>query len=95
MSTKGMHAVGQAEVVILLQCLPDEKTIPKDIFTHFVQLYQEALTGEEAANSSFLFFFLCCFKAKSIPGWIRVVRHKNLCYLLAGAVPVDHDSVVA
>lgn len=45
MSTKGMHAVGQAEVVILLQCLPDEKTIPKDIFTHFVQLYQEALSG--------------------------------------------------
>lgn len=47
MSTKGMHAVGQAEVVILLQCLPDEKTIPKDIFTHFVQLYQEALSGKK------------------------------------------------
>ena len=45
MTTKGMHAVGQAEVVILLQCLPDEKTIPRDIFTHFVLLYQEALTG--------------------------------------------------
>uniref|UniRef100_A0A3Q3XHC2 FYVE-type domain-containing protein n=1 Tax=Mola mola TaxID=94237 RepID=A0A3Q3XHC2_MOLML len=44
-TTKGMHAVGQAEAVILLQCLPDEKTIPKDIFTHFVQLYQEALTN--------------------------------------------------
>lgn len=41
-----MHAVGQAEVVILLQCLPDEKTIPKDVFTHFVQLYQEALSGK-------------------------------------------------
>lgn len=47
MSTKGMHAVGQAEVVILLQCLPDEKTVPKDIFTHFVQLYQEALSGRK------------------------------------------------
>uniref|UniRef100_A0A7N6BKI3 FYVE-type domain-containing protein n=1 Tax=Anabas testudineus TaxID=64144 RepID=A0A7N6BKI3_ANATE len=45
LTTKGMHAVGQAEVVILLQCLPDEKTIPKDIFTHFVQLYQEALSN--------------------------------------------------
>lgn len=45
MTTKGMHAVGQAEVVILLQCLPDEKTIPRDILTHFVHLYQEALTG--------------------------------------------------
>lgn len=45
-----MHAVGQAEVVILLQCLPDEKTIPKDIFTHFVQLYQEALTGKSSST---------------------------------------------
>lgn len=45
-----MHAVGQAEVVILLQCLPDEKTIPKDIFTHFVQLYQEALTGKNGST---------------------------------------------
>lgn len=52
MTTKGMHAVGQAEVVILLQCLPDEKTIPKDIFTHFVQLYQEALSGKNITNSS-------------------------------------------
>lgn len=47
-----MHAVGQAEVVILLQCLPDEKTIPKDIFTHFVQLYQEALSGKNNIGSS-------------------------------------------
>lgn len=47
-----MHAVGQAEVVILLQCLPDEKTVPKDIFTHFVQLYQEALSGKNTTTSS-------------------------------------------
>lgn len=46
MTTKGMHAVGQAEVVVLLLCLPDEKTIPKDVFSHFVQLYREALTGK-------------------------------------------------
>lgn len=44
--SKGMHAVGQAEVVVLLQCLPDEKTFPKDIFTHFIQLYRDALTGK-------------------------------------------------
>lgn len=54
MTTKGMHAVGQAEVVILLQCLPDEKTIPKDVFTHFVQLYQEALSGESFIRLSIL-----------------------------------------
>uniref|UniRef100_A0A673M876 Zinc finger FYVE domain-containing protein 9-like n=1 Tax=Sinocyclocheilus rhinocerous TaxID=307959 RepID=A0A673M876_9TELE len=48
--TKGMHAVGQAEVVVLLQCLPDEKTIPKNVFSHFVQLYREALTGKLIRN---------------------------------------------
>lgn len=48
--SKGMHAVGQAEVVVLLQCLPDEKSIPKDIFSHFVQLYQEALSGKPSTD---------------------------------------------
>ena len=41
-----MHALGQAEVVVLLQCLPEEKSFPKDIFRHFIQLYRDALTGE-------------------------------------------------
>lgn len=45
MTTKGMHAVGQVEVVVLLQCLPEEKSFPKDIFSHFVQLYRDTLSG--------------------------------------------------
>uniref|UniRef100_A0A672HMH9 Zinc finger, FYVE domain containing 9a n=1 Tax=Salarias fasciatus TaxID=181472 RepID=A0A672HMH9_SALFA len=57
-TTKGMHAVGQAEVVVLLQCLPDEKTVPKDIFSHFVQLYQEALSGDHLSHSFFTQSFL-------------------------------------
>ncbi|XP_012577575.1 PREDICTED: zinc finger FYVE domain-containing protein 9 [Condylura cristata] len=44
-TTKGMHAAGQSEIVILLQCLPDEKCLPKDVFNHFVQLYRDALAG--------------------------------------------------
>ena len=40
-----MHAVGQVEVVVLLQCVPEEKSFPKDIFNHLLQLYTEALTG--------------------------------------------------
>ncbi|KAM9503321.1 zinc finger FYVE domain-containing protein 9 isoform 2-T2 [Salvelinus alpinus] len=43
-TSKGMHAVGQVEVVVLLQCLPEEKSFPKDIFSHFIQLYRDALT---------------------------------------------------
>lgn len=65
-----MHAVGQAEVVVLLQCLPDEKTIPKDIFTHFVQLYQEALSGKNVTESLIVvicgFSFLSCITKCSI-----------------------------
>uniref|UniRef100_A0AAZ3QAA2 FYVE-type domain-containing protein n=1 Tax=Oncorhynchus tshawytscha TaxID=74940 RepID=A0AAZ3QAA2_ONCTS len=55
-TSKGMHAVGQAEVVVLLQCLPDEKSIPKDLFSHFVQLYQEALTGNVLTHLGHSFF---------------------------------------
>lgn len=46
-TTKGLHAVGQVEVVVLLQCLPEEKCFPKDIFNHFIQLYKDTLTGEQ------------------------------------------------
>lgn len=51
MTTKGMHAVGQVEVVVLLQCLPEEKSFPKDIFSHFIQLYRDSLTGQSRARS--------------------------------------------
>lgn len=53
--SKGMHAVGQAEVVVLLQCLPDEKTFPRDIFTHFIQLYRDALTGTHRLLSAYCY----------------------------------------
>lgn len=45
-TTKGMHAVGQVELVVLLQCLPEEKSFPKDIFRHFIQLYRDTFTGQ-------------------------------------------------
>ncbi|XP_034038815.1 zinc finger FYVE domain-containing protein 9 isoform X2 [Thalassophryne amazonica] len=71
-TTKGMHAVGQAEVVILLQCLPDEKTIPKDIFTHFVQLYQEALSGSVLSHLSHSFFTQSFLGGKEHGGFLYI-----------------------
>ncbi|TNN88514.1 Zinc finger FYVE domain-containing protein 9 [Liparis tanakae] len=71
-TTKGMHAVGQAEVVILLQCLPDEKTIPKDIFTHFVQLYQEALSGNVLSHLSHSFFTQSFLGSKDHGGFLYI-----------------------
>ena len=44
-STKGMCTVGQDEVVIVLECLPDEKVVPRDIFCHLNSVYDEASKG--------------------------------------------------
>ncbi|XP_061775609.1 zinc finger FYVE domain-containing protein 9 isoform X3 [Nerophis ophidion] len=71
-TTKGMHAVGQAEVVILLQCLPDEKTFPKDIFTHFVHLYQEALGGNVLGHLSHSFFTQSFLGSKEHGGFLYI-----------------------
>ncbi|XP_062843554.1 zinc finger FYVE domain-containing protein 9 [Trichomycterus rosablanca] len=70
--SKGMHAVGQAEVVVLLQCLPDEKSVPKDIFSHFVQLYQEALTGKVLTHLSHSFFTQSFLGGKEHGGFLYI-----------------------
>jgi vacuolar-type H+-ATPase subunit B/Vma2 len=41
-----MCTVGQDEIVIVLECLPDEKTVPRDIFSHLNTVYEEAGKGE-------------------------------------------------
>lgn len=45
-STFGMSCVGQDEIVIILECLPDEATVPKDVFKHLNTLYQDASRGK-------------------------------------------------
>uniref|UniRef100_A0A3Q0S0P4 Zinc finger, FYVE domain containing 9b n=1 Tax=Amphilophus citrinellus TaxID=61819 RepID=A0A3Q0S0P4_AMPCI len=55
-TTKGMHAVGQVELVVLLQCLPEEKSFPKDIFRHFIQLYRDTFTGKVVKHLSLSLF---------------------------------------
>ena len=45
-TTKGMCTVGQDEIVVLLELMPDEKTIPKDLFCHFNTVYEEAGKGK-------------------------------------------------
>ncbi|XP_038066295.1 uncharacterized protein LOC119736358 [Patiria miniata] len=49
-STKGMATVGQDEIVIVLECLPDEKAIPKDIFHHLQSLYEQASRGTTVSH---------------------------------------------
>uniref|UniRef100_G3PDW3 Zinc finger, FYVE domain containing 9b n=1 Tax=Gasterosteus aculeatus aculeatus TaxID=481459 RepID=G3PDW3_GASAC len=66
-TTKGMHAVGQAEVVLLLQCLPEEKSFPKDIFSHIIQLYRDALTGQSRTHEMLTYWN---FQRKSTAGFL-------------------------
>uniref|UniRef100_UPI00398F47BB zinc finger FYVE domain-containing protein 9 n=1 Tax=Pristiophorus japonicus TaxID=55135 RepID=UPI00398F47BB len=71
-TTKGMHAVGQAEIVILLQCLPDEKCIPKDIFNHYIQLYQDALAGNVVGDLGHSFFTQSFLGSREHGGFLYV-----------------------
>ncbi|XP_077981163.1 uncharacterized protein LOC144436289 [Glandiceps talaboti] len=60
-TTKGMPIVGQDEIVIVVEYLPQEKTIPRDIFCHFNTVYEEACrnnTVTELGNTIFAQSFL-------------------------------------
>ncbi|XP_026212009.1 zinc finger FYVE domain-containing protein 16 isoform X1 [Anabas testudineus] len=59
--SNGLQALGQRELVFLLECLPEEKTLPKDLFTLYVTIYQDAQKGkflEELDNVTFTSSFL-------------------------------------
>ncbi|XP_069006405.1 zinc finger FYVE domain-containing protein 9 isoform X2 [Embiotoca jacksoni] len=71
-TTKGMHAVGQVEVVVLLQCLPEEKSFPRDIFSHFIQLYRDTLTGKVVKHLSLSLFGSSFFGSEEHAGFLYV-----------------------
>ncbi|XP_030062017.1 zinc finger FYVE domain-containing protein 9 isoform X2 [Microcaecilia unicolor] len=71
-TTKGMHAVGQSEIVVLLQCLPDEKCLPRDIFQHFVQLYRDALAGTVVGNLGHSFLNQSFLGSKEHGGFLYI-----------------------
>uniref|UniRef100_A0A8C3A7U2 Zinc finger, FYVE domain containing 16 n=1 Tax=Cyclopterus lumpus TaxID=8103 RepID=A0A8C3A7U2_CYCLU len=59
--SNGLQALGQRELVFLLECLPEEKSLPKDLFTLYLNIYQEAQKGkllEELDNVTFTSSFL-------------------------------------
>ncbi|XP_006270040.2 zinc finger FYVE domain-containing protein 16 isoform X2 [Alligator mississippiensis] len=49
-STNGLHSLGQAEIIILLLCLPNEDAVPKEIFRLFVDIYKNAMKGKFIGN---------------------------------------------
>lgn len=43
--SNGLQALGQKELMFLLETLPDEKALPKDLFSLYLNIYQEAQKG--------------------------------------------------
>ncbi|KAM7392306.1 hypothetical protein PAMA_007426 [Pampus argenteus] len=59
--SNGLQALGQQELVFLVECLPEEKTLPKDLFTLYLNIYQDAQKGkfvEDLDNVMFTSSFL-------------------------------------
>ncbi|KAI1900435.1 hypothetical protein AGOR_G00049910 [Albula goreensis] len=44
-SSNGLQGVGQQELVFVIQWLPDESTVPRDLFSLHVKIYQDAKRG--------------------------------------------------
>lgn len=51
-SSNGLQGLGQRELVFVLQCLPDEEAVPKDIFSLYITIYQDAQKGTGTGSSA-------------------------------------------
>uniref|UniRef100_A0A8C7JWV2 FYVE-type domain-containing protein n=1 Tax=Oncorhynchus kisutch TaxID=8019 RepID=A0A8C7JWV2_ONCKI len=61
LGSSGLQTVGQREVVFILECLSEERSLPKDLFTLYLSIYQDAQRGkfvEELGNVAFTGSFL-------------------------------------
>ncbi|KAK0154337.1 Zinc finger FYVE domain-containing protein 16 [Merluccius polli] len=59
--SNGLQALGQRELVFLLECVPEEKTLPRDLFSLYLSIYQDAQNGkfvEDLGNVTFTSSFL-------------------------------------
>lgn len=50
--SNGLQALGQRELVFLVECLPEEKTLPRDLFTLCLNIYQEAQRGRRRLRAT-------------------------------------------
>ncbi|KAM6984895.1 zinc finger FYVE domain-containing protein 16 [Aplochiton taeniatus] len=59
--SSGLQALGQRELVFVLECLPEERALPKDLFNLYLNIYQDAQRGkfvEQLCNVTFTASFL-------------------------------------
>lgn len=71
-STNGLHGLGQAEIIILLLCLPNEDTVPKDIFRLFITIYKDALKGKYIENLDSITFTESFLSSKDHGGFLFI-----------------------
>ncbi|XP_012981792.1 zinc finger FYVE domain-containing protein 16 isoform X2 [Mesocricetus auratus] len=71
-STNGLHGLAQAEIIILLLCLPNEDTVPKDIFRLFITIYKDALKGKYIENLDSLTFTESFLNSKDHGGFLFI-----------------------
>ncbi|XP_026956531.1 zinc finger FYVE domain-containing protein 16 isoform X5 [Sagmatias obliquidens] len=71
-STNGLHGLGQAEIIILLLCLPSEDTIPKDIFRLFITIYKDAVKGKYIENLDSITFTESFLSSKDHGGFLFI-----------------------
>lgn len=71
-STNGLQGLGQAEIIILLLCLPNEDTIPKDIFKLFITIYKDALKGKYIENLDNITFTESFLSSKDHGGFLFI-----------------------
>lgn len=59
MSSNGLQGVGQKELVFVIECLPEENSLPKDVFNLYVSIYQDAQKG--MYNVTQRLYLICSF----------------------------------
>ncbi|KAJ8401909.1 hypothetical protein AAFF_G00374900 [Aldrovandia affinis] len=60
-SSNGLQGLGQRELLFVVQCLQEETSVPRDIFSLYISVYQDALKGqfvEDLGNVTFTEGFL-------------------------------------
>lgn len=77
-TTKGMRSVGQDEIVILLECFPDEQTLPADMFLHLHSIYQQASQGNPVNSMGHTILPPGCFGSMDHGGFL-FIRHTFQC----------------
>ncbi|XP_071436278.1 zinc finger FYVE domain-containing protein 16 isoform X2 [Pithys albifrons albifrons] len=70
--TNGLHGLGQAEIIILLQCLPEEDVFPREILKLFLDIYKDAMKGRFIRNMENITFTENFLSSKEHGGFLFV-----------------------